>query len=356
MQQRYSREAILTVQDEFSGHRADRTAENAFTLGDAGGAIAGNKLLVLVMSLLGAGAGFALATQVTPTYTAASTLLSDASMSRIVDMERGDTAPLVDPSATATIVETIGTPVVIDRAIERLSPDIQAELEEMSAVEPDPDAEPVDPAREAEETRQRMVRHVLDNLDVSNSGRSYVITVYYTSPDPLAAAEVANSVTGAYLAYRTELRQEAYRQYLDDLGREISELQEEMQTAERTAQTMRERVRLLALRSEALIGAQQDRAIEESAELFAGQREAEREADVTAEVYASLLRSERAVQSRLSRPVLDVRLFAPAPVPLEPSGLDIRPVLVFLGLMGGLFVGAIIAMSRSRRKRAARPA
>ena len=322
---------------------------SAFTLRDVTTAISRHKLLVLVLTLLGAAAGFAVAQRLTPEYTAGATLISDAAMSSILDVDRGDTAPLIDPSATATIVETVGTPVVIERALAALPPELRDRLRDAAGIEEAIAAEP-DPAAAAALETPLLVRHLSQSLDVDNSGRSYVIRITYHAEDPHTAASVANAMAGAYLDYRAELKQGAYARMLQDLEREIASLKIEMREAERTAQTKREQVRLLALRSEALTGRQQEEAIAESSEFYAAQREAEREADATAAVYEQLLRTERELQSRLTAPAFDVRLFAPAVTPLEPSSFDAGSMLIALGAAGGFFAGASLAVLRARRR------
>ena len=337
-------------------HQADHDPEprlarpGAFTLRDVGAAILRSKFLVLLTTLLGAAGGFGLATQVTPEYSAGATLTSDAAMSGILDLDSGRAAPLIDPSATATIVETVGTPVVVERALAALPPELLAELREAAAID-EAIAEAPDPAAAAALETPLLVRHLSQSLDVSNSGRSYAIRISYRSEEPQVAATIANAVAYAYLDYRAELRREAYGRMLRDLEGEIASLKIEMREAERTAQTKREQVRLLALRSEALTGRQQEEAIAASSDLYAAQREAEREADATAAVYEQLLRAERELQSRLTAPSLDVRLFAPAVLPLRPSGFDAAPVLVALGIAGGFLLGASLALLRARGRR-----
>lgn len=235
----------------------------------------GAKFVALASTLLGAGAGVLLAPQVADRFVAESTLIADASMSGILDAGGGAPVPLVDPSGTATIVETTGAPVVIERALAALPPgtlDVLCRNEGLPPAGAEGEGDPVS----AEERTRRLVSDVSENLGVDNSGRSYVIRVSYASADAGMASAITNAVTGAYLSYRADLQREVYSEWLARLAAETADLRAEMQAAERAAQDARERVRLLALRTETLLGAQQNDAIAQSADLYAAQREAER--------------------------------------------------------------------------------
>lgn len=319
-------------------------AAASFTLGELVATILRHKVLVAALALAGALVGFALAKQVVPRYAASASLVSEAALAGIPADASRDTMAMIDPSVTPTIVETIGAPVVLERALRALPPGMHARLLAESGVSAEAALAPDPAAAETPLLRQ----HLSDQLEVTNSGRSYVVYVTYVSEDAELAAAVANAVTTAYLDYRSELKRGGYTVTLRSLEGEIATLKSELQAAERTAQAMRERVRLLAARSEALTGRQQEAAIEETAQLYARQREAEREAEATAAVYERLLLNQREIQSRIGTPELDARLFAPATVPLRPDGFNPKPVLLVLGTAAGFCLGASIALLRRR--------
>ncbi len=318
-----------------------------FTLGDLFAAILRHKLLVLVLTLAGALGGFAAAKRITPSYGAEAALISDPSIVRLLESPAGDSGGMLDPSVTPTIVETVGAPVVLERALQALPPDLRARLAAEAGIAAEIARAP-DPAAAAALEEALLRQHLSNNLEVTNSGRSYVVYVAYASGDAELSAAIANAIAAAYLDYRAELKRTGASVVLESLGGEITTLKSGLQAAERTAQAMRERVRLLAARSEALTGRQQDQAIEENSGLYARQREAEREAEAMAAVYERLLLTQREIQSRVATPELDVQLFAPAPVPLQPSGFNVKPLLLALGLAAGFCLGASIALLRER--------
>lgn len=316
----------------------------AFTLWDLFSAIGRHWFLVLLLTALGGGAGYWLARNIPDRYSAQVTLISDAERSGIIETGGTSTLTIVDPSATTTVVETISSTVVIERALGLLSPDALDRLTQTAELGP----EFADAAHDEIEAALR--RFVTRNLDVSNSGRSYVIEVQFSSTDPALAAELANAIANAYLSYRTELKTGVYAQMLGDLEQELSSLKSELQSADRTAQAMREQARLVAKRFEALTGRQQEAAIDESAGLFARQREAEREADATAAVYERLLLNQRDIRSRLAGPEANVQLFSAAVVPTRPSGFNAKPAVLAVGVLAGFLIGTSLAVLFSSGK------
>lgn len=321
----------------------------AFTLGEVFSAIRRSPFLVILLTALGGGGAFVAAKVMPDTYSATAKLISDADRSGLISLTEPETVATAEDSATATIVETIATPVALGHALDALTPGLRAEL--AASVEFPPEA-----AGDEALQRAMLIRHMSRNLEVTNSGRSYVVQISYSSESPQLSAAVANAVADGYLRLRSDLRLNVYRQMLANLEREIEELTNNLEGAERRAQSTRERGRLLSMRFETLTGQKQDEAIEASAGVYAQQREAEREVEATAAVYERMLLEHRQIQSRIGAPELTVQLFAPAVVPLAPSGFNAKPVILALGLVAGFLLGASLAILRDawRRRRHAR--
>ncbi|MDO6668886.1 hypothetical protein Q4511_08115 [Paracoccus sp. 1_MG-2023] len=316
----------------------------AFTLADVFGAIRRSPLLVVTLTVLGGAGAFGVAKMMPDSYSATAKLISDADKSGFVTLDETQATTVTDDSVTATIVETISTPVAIGHALDTLSPELREEL--TATVEFPPEA-----ADDEELRRAMLIRQISHNLDVSNSGRSYVVQISYNSESAELSAAVANAVADGYLRLRSDLRLELYRQMLANLDGEIEELTNNLRQAERRAQATRERVRLQSMRFETLTGQKQDEAIDTSADIYAEQREAEREVEATAAVYERMLLEHRQIQSRIGSPELTVQLFAPAVVPLGPSGFNAKPVILVLGLVAGFLAGASLAILRDAWRR-----
>lgn len=321
----------------------------SFTLGEVFAAIRRSPLLVLLFTALGGGGAFVAAKAMPDSYSATAKLISDADRAGIIQRTEPGTQVTAEDAATATIVETIDTPVSLAYALDALTPGQQTELIVTAEFPPD------EPMTEAQQ-RAQLLRHMSRSLDVTHSGRSYVVNITYNSESPELSATIANAVAQGYLKSRSDLRLDVYQQMLVNLDRELDTLTRDLEEAERRAQTTRERGRLMQLRFETLTGQRQTEAIEASAEVYAQQREAEREVQATAAVYEQLLLEYRRIQSRIGAPELTVQLFAPAVVPLTPAGFNAKPIILALGLVAGFLAGSSLAILRSawQRRRLAR--
>jgi uncharacterized protein involved in exopolysaccharide biosynthesis len=320
-----------------------------FGLGDALTAIIRYKWTTLFMMIAGGAVGFWLSKDLPSYYTATTALISDTGQARILDLETNASSYLVDPSATNTVVETIQTSAVLVRALDALPQETYDQLMQGGSIREQMLEITSDPAN-AETERTLLVKYMLENLEITNSGRSYVIYIGFRSLDPRTAATVANVVSEAYLNYRSQLRGQTYDLVIGDLQREVASLRLELQTAELLAQTAREERRVLMQRSEALSGPQLDSEIEASAKLYARQREAEREAEALAAIYETALRDQLRLQSNIAAPEINIQLFSRAVAPLEPSGMNMKPVIIALGVFIGFLFGASIGILRTRLK------
>ncbi|MFV0411312.1 MAG: hypothetical protein ACK5LJ_16925 [Paracoccus sp. (in: a-proteobacteria)] len=309
-----------------------------------------NLPIILLLSILGAVGAYMIGKRITPEYEATAQLISDAGRSGLVAIDEAVPDQFGDASATVTMVETIPTPVVLTHALAAMTPELKERLA-AQLPPPDPEEETAKPDPKADE--QALLRQLEDGLDVTNSGRSFVVDLTYSSPDRILAAGAANAVAQGYLKYRVELRNLVYDKMLGNLDQQITELTNNLKLAEESAQSMREKLRLLGQRSDVWVEDQQDQAIAENAALYARQREAEREVAATAVVYEQLLLEHRQVESRLGEPEITVQLFSPAVVPADASGFNIAPVLLLLGLMTGMLAGLTIGLLREHARRPA---
>ncbi|HEX6145086.1 MAG TPA: polysaccharide biosynthesis tyrosine autokinase [Geminicoccaceae bacterium] len=98
------------------------------------------------------------------------------------------------------------------------------------------DAAPVDAAAvapsEPDTARRALVDRFRSGLEVRRAAHAYVITISYTDPDPVAAAEVANAVAGSYVQTQLDQRRAQAGQAADWLGERVEELREAVAAAE----------------------------------------------------------------------------------------------------------------------------
>ena len=329
-----------------------RGAPPGVTLGDVIDAVARRPLLVLAATVLGGLLGVLGASRMEDSYAATAQLTLDPQLVAITAPEGGAPNPLTEQSEAATVIQTMTSPLVVERAPAALPPAVREGIAAEARVDEAMGAG----AAEASESsgvalREAMIRRALsEDLEVAGDGRSYVVEVTYRSEDPARAAAVANAVADAYLDARRDTREEAFGVLLSGLDAEIARLQADLGAAERTAARLREERRVLGLRMEALTGRAREGAVAENADLYAREREAERQADALAAVFERLLVDQRELQARMGLPELGVRLMSAARVPVEPAGPDLAPVMVALGAGAGLLAGASLAVARRPRR------
>ena len=171
------------------------------------------------------------------------------------------------------------------------------------------------PAATSPERRRERIDQLLDNLKVSNDGRSYTIFIVFTAASPAYAAVVANAFGEAYLDYQTDVQAAATRHASDWLGAKLSDLRRKLEVSESSVETFRrsagmvisegaslEAQRLNTLNT-ALIQARADRAAAEARlETAKGLVRSDDGLDSFAEVLRSpIIQELRAEQAKVDR-------------------------------------------------------
>jgi capsular exopolysaccharide synthesis family protein len=80
------------------------------------------------------------------------------------------------------------------------------------------------PARDDLLVMEDAIDRVLGRLDAARAGESYAISVYFTSTDPVKAAQIANHVAQLYVEEQLRAKQEAAARAAEWLGERITEL------------------------------------------------------------------------------------------------------------------------------------
>lgn len=83
-----------------------------------------------------------------------------------------------------------------------------------------------DPVLDQEQVQQQIVQRLTDHLDVTRVGRTYVLTLDYSSVDPALAQTIARAYADAYLADQLDSKYEATRRASDWLQQRIAELRQ----------------------------------------------------------------------------------------------------------------------------------
>lgn len=102
------------------------------------------------------------------------------------------------------------------------------------------------PAANEAQIQRGIVDQLVAGLGVTRVGRSYVLEISYTSPDPVLAASIAKAYAEAYLADQLDSKYEATRRASGWLQARIAELRQKSLEADRAVQKFRAEKGLIA--------------------------------------------------------------------------------------------------------------
>ncbi len=198
--------------------------------------------LAALLACLGAALGVAYVLTAVPLYTATTDLLIDQGANRIVDelSTSGGATALEDEATILSQVELLrssqislkvvddlrlvddaafmassASPIAQAKALLRRGLDVSSWFQSEDAEQPGPD-----------NRRQGAAAMLSRNLDVARQGRSYVLRIAYTSPDPQMSARIARSFAETYLTDQLDSKYEATRRASGWLQQRIAELRE----------------------------------------------------------------------------------------------------------------------------------
>jgi len=169
--------------------------------------------------------------QLTPKYTARTTVMIDPNQQQIVDIQAVVTGLSGDPFTVESQVEVITARSVAQKVIDEIGlaslPEFNAELRSdegtikgfiksmipeavIAWIRPEPPPEAEDARRER--VMAEVMRAFYSRLQVTPVGRSRVVAIEFTSEDPALAARVANEVADAYIIQQLEAQFDATEQ------------------------------------------------------------------------------------------------------------------------------------------------
>ena len=102
----------------------------------------------------------------------------------------------------------------------------------------------------------RILGNFLANLDVSVQGASRVISLSYTTSDPLLSQQIANAVAKAYIQDQVQLKTEALAGANTFLGGRIEDLRADVEAAERAVEEFRETTPIISENDSELLAEQ----------------------------------------------------------------------------------------------------
>ncbi|MFC7334002.1 GumC family protein [Rhodocista pekingensis] len=225
--------------------------------------VLGTMLVVTLLTVL-------LVEQITPTYTATSTVMIEPRQQRTLDVEAVVSGLPPDVETIQGEIAIITSRGLAQKVIDKLDLARLPEFNPTLAAEMGLDGGPLDgltdglrgivgwvgglfgaePARRGPddpeaELRTRVVNRFLDRLSAAPRGRSRVIQIAFTSTDRQLAASVANTVADLYILEQLEAKYEATQRATDWLSARLTDLRARTEAAERAVEEYRARAGLL---------------------------------------------------------------------------------------------------------------
>lgn len=193
-----------------------------------------HRLTMLAVFLATVASSVAISLSTEKQYTTRSTVVIDV---KSPDPIAGMVLPgLTAPGYMATQVDIIYS----DRVAQRV----------VSALGMDDDPSSRDAWMEATQGRGTLtgwlVERVQRSLEVKPSRESNVIEIYYTSPDPAAAARIANAFAKAYIDTNLELRVEPARQYAEWFEVQTKTQREKLEAAQKALSDYQQQTGIVA--------------------------------------------------------------------------------------------------------------
>src|SRR5262245_39895859 len=223
--------------------------------------------IVILCALVSLAVGIAYLVAAIPAYSSFAYILIDANQSKIVDeMSAVPSAPK-DEAMMLTQVEILRSEKLAGEVVDslHLAEDPAFMAPSQTFIEPVqsainavfglpsrilryfvPDtAPPVPPSEDS--LRTRAAYRLMGNLDVERVGKSYVLSVSYTSPDPRRATEITQAYADAYLSDQLESKYDATRRATGWLDNRIEDLRQTSIASDMAVQKYRAENNLLAV-------------------------------------------------------------------------------------------------------------
>jgi capsular exopolysaccharide synthesis family protein len=225
--------------------------------------------MIVVLVVLGTAAAAYQGYSKQPMYTAQTLVMLEPKESRILDLEAVAAGLSSDTTAVETQVKLLTSPVFLTRLADRLGPPASSRgqgsgdggdpLVKLVSLLPEDwliatglaDEKilaAADPETSREELLEKQAAGYEDGLKVKQEGRSLVLSISYTSPEPAEAAKVANTLAAFYIEDQIGDKLGATKKATDWLEVRMAELKGELEEAEQAAERFRSEHKLLESR------------------------------------------------------------------------------------------------------------
>ncbi len=190
-------------------------------------------------------------------YAGETIIMLDPRKTKVSDVESVVSGLLPDPFALHSEMDVIQSPAVINRVIDDLdlmtNADFNTRLkgaglwDRMFGPKVDPESD-----REKEIEHEEVSGRIMRNLEVSNDGRSYSITIRYKDRDPEMAAKIANAIADQYLVDQLEVKLDTTQRVNNWLSKRMEGLRKEVNNAERAVEEYKIKNKLIGVGDETI--------------------------------------------------------------------------------------------------------
>lgn len=198
--------------------------------------------------------------QITPRYTAESSVVLDTRKTDVVNFQAVLSGLPADDAVVRSELEVLRSPAIAEQVVKKLQltsvPEFNPRLQPPSMISalrngiaslleklaPLLGISRTAPASDTDRAQADLVaatRALQSHVDVSNDGRSYVLKIRATSEDPKRAAALANAYADIYLQAQLEAKFDAVRRANDWLSQHLTELRKEVEASDEAVQTFK---------------------------------------------------------------------------------------------------------------------
>jgi len=209
----------------------------------------GGKWIILICGLFGLAIGVFLATQIEPSYRATAKLLLGTERADVLRNEGVMVEEYFGSTTLMTHIEILRSTKLIDRVIDTLRLDRGPQAEEDAPTElsslqefligiglRSPPPRQLSPEEAAERHRLSLIKGIGAGMTLDATPDSRVISISFTSWDPVLSADVANEIAQQYLIDQLEGKLETTQNAVDWLSGRVEDLKVKVEDAERAVE------------------------------------------------------------------------------------------------------------------------
>jgi uncharacterized protein involved in exopolysaccharide biosynthesis/Mrp family chromosome partitioning ATPase len=185
---------------------------------------------------------------------------------------------------------------------------------------------------------RRAIKKLEDNLRIDRVGNTYVIAVYYTSPNRDKAATIANAFAKAYLTDQLDAKIDVARGAAAWFQTQLAELRQKSAKSDFAVQKFKA-----------------DNSIDLTNNTLVQLRLLQGDADADRTAYETLMKGYQAVLEQQASPASEARIITSASPP-ESASYPKRGLIMGLSLIIGAIIGTSLGALREHRDRALRVA